>query len=91
MLREAPPDADGARHRTASACAWRARRAPTELQVLVAEFLRERDYFATERRAGREMLGEAAARIPDAEVPELAAWTVVASVLLNLDEFITKE
>jgi hypothetical protein len=27
---------------------------------------------------------------PDADLAELAAWTVVANVLLNLDEIITK-
>jgi hypothetical protein len=27
----------------------------------------------------------------DADVPEFAAWTAAARVLLNLDEFITRE
>ena len=29
--------------------------------------------------------------IPESELPDLAAWTVVANALLNLDETLTKE
>ena len=90
MVREAPPDPAARASHAFRLCVTRAP-APAELQTLVAAFLRERDHFATERRAGREMLGGAGARTPEAEVPELAAWTVVASALLNLDETLTKE
>jgi hypothetical protein len=87
---EAPPDAAARATYAFRLCVARAP-APAELQTLVAAFLRERDHFATERRAAREMLGGPGARTPEAEVPELAAWTVVASALLNLDETLTKE
>ena len=65
--------------------------APAELELLVGAFLRERDHFATDRGAARQMLGGAASRTAESELPELAAWTVVASALLNLDETLTKE
>ena len=65
---------------------------PDELQLLLAEFHRERDHFATEPRAGRQVVGdEWDPRLSAAELPDLAAWTVVAGVLLNLDETLTKE
>ena len=89
-VREAPADPAARATYAFRLCVARAP-APAELQTLVAAFLRERDHFATERRAGREMLGGVGARTPEAEVPELAAWTVVASALLNLDETLTKE
>ena len=89
-VREAPPDPAARATYAFRLCVARAP-APAERETLVAAFLRERDHFATERRAGREMLGGVGARTPEAEVPELAAWTVVASALLNLDETLTKE
>ena len=65
---------------------------PEELHLLLAEFHRERDHFATEPRAARQVVGdESGPRVPAAELPDLAAWTVVAGVLLNLDETLTKE
>jgi hypothetical protein len=65
--------------------------APAELELLVGAFLRERDHFVTDRGAARQMLGGGAPRTAESELPELAAWTVVASALLNLDETLTKE
>jgi hypothetical protein len=44
----------------------------------------ERDAFATKPEEAEALAGKGAG-------PELAAWTTVARVLLNTDEFITRE
>lgn len=62
-----------------------------ELHLLLAEFHRERDHFATAPGAARQVVGSAGPRVAEAELADLAAWTVVAGVLLNLDETLTKE
>jgi hypothetical protein len=62
-----------------------------ELDELVRAYARERDHFATARGAAGRLLADLAPEADGAELPELAAWTVVASVLLNLDETLTKE
>jgi hypothetical protein len=90
MVREAPADPAARAAYGFRLCVARGP-APAERETLVAAFLRERDHFATDRRGGRGILGSAGAGIPETEVPELAAWTVVASALLNLDETLTKE
>jgi hypothetical protein len=54
-----------------------------ELDALVSEFERERQYFQ-----GHEAEAEAVASKADAE---LAAWTVISNALLNLDATLTKE
>ena len=65
---------------------------PAELAILVAGF---HHHLAAYRQAPRDALqlvsaGEAP-RDPKLDVPELAAYTAVASLILNLDEVITKE
>jgi hypothetical protein len=62
-----------------------------ELDLLLAEFHRERDHFATVPGSARQVVGSAGPRVAEAELADLAAWTVVAGVLLNLDETLTKE
>lgn len=57
---------------------------PDELAELLALHARERARFARDPAAARAVAGGTA-------TPELAAWTIVASVLLNLDEVISKE
>jgi hypothetical protein len=54
---------------------------PTELQRLTALVAAERSHFAAEPAAAEALAGAGA---------ELAAWTVAAGVVLNLDEFVTK-
>jgi hypothetical protein len=58
---------------------------PEELDRILTAFEKERGYFESHP-------GEAA-RLARAEgpTPELAAWTMISNVLLNLDETITKE
>ena len=67
-------------------------REPTaaELAVLTGVYDRQREAFAQEPKRAEQLVKglPAAAELPAAE---LAAWTYVANVLLNLDETITKE
>jgi hypothetical protein len=53
------------------------------LQRLQAEFERELTYFRDKTEEARAVAGR-----PD---PEMAAWTMISNVLLNLDETLTKE
>jgi mono/diheme cytochrome c family protein len=60
-----------------------------ELSVLKQLLDKQRETFAREPAKARDLVP---ADLPkDADVPELAAWTAAARVLLNLDEFITRE
>ena len=64
---------------------------PREVERLVKLFESERAHYAQDSKAADKManseLGKPPAGLSDAD---LAAWTVVANVLLNLDEAITK-
>ncbi len=64
---------------------------PREVERLVKLFESERSHFGQDPKAADKManseLGKPPAGLTDAD---LAAWTVVANVLLNLDEAITK-
>ena len=64
---------------------------PAETEVLVAAAVRERRAFATDPDAATALLavGEAP-RNDTLDAVEHAAWTVVASTLLNLEEAITR-
>ena len=69
---------------------------PAELDRIVALFTSERDHYRVDLAAAEALVsgapGEPTPPPPDgADTPELAAWTVVANVLLNLDETISKE
>jgi mono/diheme cytochrome c family protein len=62
---------------------------PVELEKLVALYTKNAEKFKTDAAGAKAVLkGFQAA---DAEVPELAALTIVSNVLLNLDETLTKE
>ncbi|MBX5496791.1 MAG: chromosome segregation protein, partial [Bryobacteraceae bacterium] len=51
-----------------------------------------KDHFASEPEAARKLLSQGdSASDPNIPAPELAAWTAVASLILNLDETVTKE
>jgi hypothetical protein len=62
-----------------------------EVQRLVALYEQELAHFKQDAKAAEKMatseLGKPAS---DTDLPQLAAWTVVANVLLNLDEMISK-
>jgi len=62
-----------------------------ELDLLKGLLHRQRARFAADLKAAQHLLAVGAARINTRHDPrELAAWTVVAHTLLNLDEAITK-
>ena len=64
---------------------------PGELATLTAALGRHRQSFQADPDAARQLLGVGEARSPNAAEPvELAAFSMVASTLLNLDETITK-
>jgi hypothetical protein len=60
---------------------------PAELDRLVALYQAERARYASHPDDAARVIGEPVG--PAAS--DLAAWTMVANVLLNLDEAITKE
>jgi hypothetical protein len=90
IVREAPPDPAARAAYGFRLCVTRTPE-PEELQLLLSGFHRERDHFATDPRTAREVVGSAGEPVAHSGLPELAAWTVVASALLNLDETLTKE
>jgi hypothetical protein len=64
---------------------------PAELNRLVALYERELAGFKTSTAAAEKMATSELGKAPEGtSLPELAAWTVVINVLLNLDEAITK-
>lgn len=69
-------------------------RAPTALEIdqLVELYLEQRQKYQQDHAVARLLVAGTRAEPADGEdVAELAAWSVVANVLLNLDETITKE
>jgi hypothetical protein len=64
---------------------------PEELDLLRGLLRRQRGRFAADPGAAKRLLAVGAAKCdPGCDPNELAAWTVVAQTLLNLDEAITK-
>ena len=62
-----------------------------ERALMGAAFRREMANFAGNREAANRLIHVGASRPPvDVDIAELAAWTVLGSTLLNLDEAITK-
>jgi len=71
-------------------CTSRAPR-PEEAQVLLSIYEEQRARFEKDPAAAEKLLKVGESPLPQAMSPvELAAWTAVANVLLNLDETITK-
>jgi hypothetical protein len=62
-----------------------------ERAILSALLARHRAAYADDPGAARELLGVGQSPAEAADPPELAAWTSVARVLLNLDETITRD
>ena len=63
----------------------------TEMEVLVVLLRGFRRQYGQDRAAARELLQVGESRSDEAfDIAELAAWTMVANTLLNLDEAITK-
>ena len=62
-------------------------RKPTEAELgrIVQLYETELAHYRTDKEAAKKMAG-----VKEGDIAELAAWTVVGNVLLNLDEMITK-
>jgi hypothetical protein len=89
ILAEGGPDPE---HQAAYAlrlCVVRAPR-PDEIERIVALFTTERAQFQSDAQAAAALAGAEGESAPS-DLAARAAWTVVANVLLNLDETITKE
>jgi hypothetical protein len=67
-------------------------RAPqaAEVEQLVGLYQHEVDHYRQDPKAAEAMSGPRDEKSKSLDVAELAAWTVVANVLLNLDESVTK-
>jgi hypothetical protein len=61
---------------------------PVERNRLVALYRQEKARYENDNAAARAMAGAAD---PGSSLAERAAWTVVANVMLNMDETLTKE
>jgi hypothetical protein len=62
-----------------------------ELALLQGLLVRQRERFARAPEGARQLLTVGAAKHdPRLDACELAAWTVVAQAVLNLDEALTK-
>jgi hypothetical protein len=87
VIREAGPDDQERAGRAFLLCTGR-QPGPAELTPLLAFHAEQRARFEADGAAARALLGTAA-EVEDA--PERAAWTLVANVLLSMDETLTKE
>lgn len=76
--------------RVAQACVLTLSRFPTSAESarLVAYWEQQRLLFRNDQQAARDLLGD---MTPDGDTADQAAWVALASVLLNLDESITRE
>lgn len=65
---------------------------PREVERVVALYQQELAHYQQDVKAAQVLASTGGADAsPAAAVPEMAAWTVVSNVLLNLDETLTKE
>src|SRR5207253_7810403 len=91
MLTEAGSD-DSDRIRYGFRLATAREPAPREIEVFNKIIGDERQEYKKHEDRARELLKNGEARIdPKLDKIELAAWTTAASMILNLDETITKE
>ncbi|MBI1791731.1 MAG: DUF1553 domain-containing protein [Acidobacteria bacterium] len=82
ILREEGPETQARAAYGFRLCAAR-RPKPEETRRIVEAYEREREFFTRHPEDARKMAPDGSA--------ELAAWTLVSNVLLNLDETLTKE
>ncbi len=63
-----------------------------ELDLLQKTWEKNYDEFETDLQAARKLvsIGETAADIDKYDPVELAAWTMIANLIMNMDEFVTK-
>ena len=62
-----------------------------QVHVLLRLFESERTHYQQDREAARQLATDPLGPAPaDVDLADLAAWTVVANMLLNLDAVLTK-
>jgi len=90
VIREAAPDL---RERIIYGFRLCVSRRPKEAEVeqLIALYNEQLNHFTKEARAAEKVVKVSDPVSGTASAPEQAAWTMVANVLLNLDETVTKE
>jgi hypothetical protein len=88
-LLEAPSDFAS----RAASCSARPRRGAPQAELRVLLDLAQRDWSTTRKTPAQaaKLITIGASKPANVEAVELAAWTTVASTILNLDETITKE
>jgi mono/diheme cytochrome c family protein len=89
ILKEATAN-DQARLRHAFRLCLAREAGPAETQLLHRYLVTQLDEYRARPDEARTLLGLASGASPS-DLPERAAWTALARVLLNLDEFITRE
>jgi len=62
-----------------------------DMRVLLELAQRRLDHYRKDPAQAAKLIAVGASPAPKTDVPQLAAWTIVASTILNLDETITKE
>jgi hypothetical protein len=62
-----------------------------EIRILLDLAQRRLDYYKKQPAQAAALIATGASKRANLEATELAAWTVVASTILNLDQTITKE
>jgi len=63
-----------------------------ELQILISSFNRYRNSYSNRQNDAKSLIqiGESEPELKD-KAEEQAAWTIIASTLLNMDEFVTRQ
>jgi Protein of unknown function (DUF1553) len=89
VLKEAPTETDGRLRYAFELCTAREPDA-TEEQTLSRFVASQLDDFQTDPKLAQSVLRNGTQYNKD-QLPQLAAWTAAARVLMNLDEFITRE
>jgi hypothetical protein len=84
-----PQDAD--RIRYAFRLATERDPSPQENEILTKLYQKERDRYSSDRKAAEKLLSIGESK-PDPKIDpaELAAWTLVSSTILNMDETVTR-
>ena len=64
---------------------------PAETRILLDLAQRRLEHYKKDAASAAKLIAVGASKTGNVEATELAAWTTVASAILNLDETITKE
>jgi hypothetical protein len=62
-----------------------------EVDLLAAELRRQMEHFARDREAAKAVFNGSLVKPAEADRVAAAAWTILANILINLDETLTKE